>query len=78
MKSKSNTPQSAQIRTPLQARNWFRAHGVAISDWCKAQNLDYQVVKDVLYGRSKGMRGKAHAAAIALRIKPDPESIGQE
>lgn len=74
MKADTQTLLPPAPRTPTQARVWFRANGVTISDWCKTHGLDYQVVKDVLYGRSKGVRGKAHLAAVALQIKPDPST----
>lgn len=51
---------------------WFRANGITITSWCRQQGLSYHVVKELLYGRNKGIRGESHRAAIALGIKPDP------
>ena len=61
--------------TPRQSRAWFDANGIAITDWCKAYDLDRFIVTDLLRGRLKGIRGESHRAAILLGIKADPDSI---
>lgn len=52
---------------------WFRANGVTISHWSREHGFSYDVVKELLYGRNKGVRGESHRAAVALGLKPDPE-----
>ena len=59
-------------------RDRFRANGVAISAWCRQEGLSYHVVRELLYGRNKGIRGESHRAAIALGIKPDPKTVDEE
>jgi gp16 family phage-associated protein len=59
--------------TPKQARAWFKRYGICIADWCKQKGLDHGAVVDLLREKSKGTRGKAHVAAIALGLKEDPE-----
>lgn len=62
------------ISPPMIVRNlaWFRANGVTISHWSREHGFSYDVVKELLYGRNKGLRGESHKAAIALGLKPDP------
>jgi gp16 family phage-associated protein len=64
--------------TAKQARAWFQRYGICIVDWCKRLGLDYGAVTDVLREKSKGSRGKAHRAAIALGIKEDPDAINKK
>lgn len=63
--------------TTMQARAWFKANGVCIADWCKERRLDRDTVFDLLRGKTKGHRGAAHKAAIALGLKADPKAKGQ-
>lgn len=68
------TPAQAQqtVRSPSEAREEFRKHGVSVSSWAAAQGFELSLVKDVLAGRVKGNYGKAHDIAVALGIKPPP------
>jgi gp16 family phage-associated protein len=61
--------------TPWQARAWFDANGIAITDWCNAFGLDRLIVTDILRGRLKGIRGESHRAAVLLGIKADPDAV---
>lgn len=62
-------------QTPQSAREYFYLHGIAICPWARAQNIPVQSVKDLLYGKSMGRRGKSHDAAIALGLKLHPKKI---
>ena len=59
--------------TPKTARAWFILNGICITEWCKTLNLDHGAVTDLLRAKSKGSRGKAHKAAVALGLKKNPE-----
>ncbi len=68
----------AHARTRLQARRWFQAHGLSVREWARSEGLPVSVVYALLSGRTRGLRGKAHRAAIALGMKLDPMKSGTE
>ncbi|MEN1833765.1 DNA-binding protein [Pseudomonas lijiangensis] len=63
-----------RLRTPAEAKLWLQNHGVSIQAFALAHDLDAATCYQVLDGRKKGLRGKAHQAAVALGIKPDLSS----
>ena len=63
----------AQARTRTQARRWFQAHGLSVREWARSEGIPASVVYALLSGRTRGLRGKAHRAAIALGLKLDPK-----
>ena len=48
-------------------------NGLSASQFARDKGLSLDAVKEVLNGRSKANFGKAHAAAVALGMKPNPE-----
>ena len=60
------------IQTPQQARQWFRAHGISISQWCRDNGVSRHTVNDLLRGKQRGYYGNAHRAAVLLGMKPKP------
>ena len=56
-------------------REEFIARGVNLRDFCKEKNIDYQAARELMCGKSKGRRGKAHKAAVVLGLKADPETM---
>jgi len=60
------------LRTPAQARRWLDERGITLTAFAREHGLSRYAVNDVLKGRSKGRYGKAHAAAVALGMKPPP------
>lgn len=61
------------LRTADEARAWLEDHGVTQAEFARTHNLDYQTVRNVTAGRSKGRYGEAHRAAVLLGIKPPPK-----
>ncbi|MFZ5567845.1 MAG: DNA-binding protein [Pseudomonadota bacterium] len=62
--------------TPQQARHWFEAAGVSISDWAQTNGFKRDLVYSLLAGRIRGSRGDAHRAAVALGLKrPPPKQV---
>ena len=61
-------------QTSDTASAWVKAHGVAVADLARLNNLPRLVLVDLLRGRLRGHRGQAHRAAIVLGLKPDPEA----
>lgn len=68
---------SPRLRTPAQARKWLEANGINVSEWCRVRGISRYAVADLLRGKSKGYRGDAHKAAVALGMKPDPKEAQQ-
>jgi len=62
------------LRTPTEAKRWLQDHGVSVQAFALAHELDPATCYQILAGRKKGLRGKAHDAAVALGIKPSPVS----
>ena len=64
-------PKRAQAapRTREEARKWLESRGISISEFARTHGLDRVSVSDVLRGKTKGLRGIAHDAAVALGIK---------
>lgn len=62
-------------QTPVSANAWFVTHGICKAHWAQAQGLDRMTVVDLLRGRLRGVRGKAHRAAVALGLKANPANV---
>lgn len=56
----------------LKKRAELAALGINLREHCANHNIDYQAARDLLCGKCKGRRGKAHLAAVFLGLKPDP------
>ena len=61
----------SRLLTPAEAKLWLQARGITVQAFAATHNLDAATCYQVLDGRKKGLRGKAHAAAVALGIKED-------
>lgn len=72
-RSSRRKPRTTPLRTAEQAREWLRTNGLSASQFARDKGLSLDAVKEVLNGRSKANFGKAHAAAVALGMKPNPE-----
>jgi gp16 family phage-associated protein len=70
------TGTSHHLRSRQQARRWFEAEGISVSDWAKANGFRRDVVYAVLAGRTRGRRGAAHRVAVALGIKAGSVQLG--
>ena len=56
-------------RTREEALAWFDASGTPVASWAQANGFAPSVVYALLAGRTKGRRGEAHRAAVALGLK---------
>lgn len=63
---------TSSLRTAQQARDWLVANGITVVQFANDNDLPVYTVRDVLLGRSKARTGMAHAAAVALGMKPNP------
>lgn len=57
------------LLTPEQARAKLDREGISIAEFSRKHGLNKNLVSDLLNGRKKGKRGKAHRAAVLLGIK---------
>lgn len=61
---------SSWTRTPEEALSWFRQTGTPVAHWAVEHGFEPAVVYALLNRRTRGHRGKAHQAALALGLKP--------
>lgn len=61
-----------QNRSLEEAKAWLDRHGVSASEWARNHGFPPAVVLALLSGRTRGRRGAAHHAAIALGLKAAP------
>ncbi|MFA1030696.1 MULTISPECIES: DNA-binding protein [Pseudomonas syringae group] len=61
------------LKSPQEAKLWLRAQGISVTEFARDHGLDLGTTYQVLAGRKKGLRGKAHKVAIALGIKAGVE-----
>lgn len=62
----------------LKKRDELIARGVNLRAFCAEKNISYQSARELLCGKSKGRRGKAHDAAVALGLKAVPADSDQQ
>ncbi|HMW69495.1 MAG TPA: DNA-binding protein [Nitrosomonas sp.] len=58
-----------ELKTLKQAREELDKRGISMSKWARQHGLSEAIVRDVLRGDKKGVRGDAHKAAVLLGIK---------
>ena len=58
-----------QPRTKEEALEWFHSTGTPVNAWARAHGFPPAVVYALLAGRTRGRRGAAHHAAVALGLK---------
>lgn len=71
MKPKKDTKMSKAALQKKRAE--LAAQGINLREHCETNNINYQAVRDLLRGKSKGRRGDAHHAAVFLGLKPNPD-----
>jgi len=57
------------LRTAAQVREELKSKGVSITQWAIANQFSPNLVFEVLGGRKKCIRGKAHDIAVKLGMK---------
>ncbi|MDR1351466.1 MAG: DNA-binding protein [Zoogloeaceae bacterium] len=60
--------------TPSEVRGKFNSRGETIRSWALRHHIDVGCAYRLLNGRSVGIRGKTHEVAVALGLKPNPET----
>ena len=59
-------------QTPETAHQWLVAHGVAVAELARQNQVPRSTLVDLLRGKQKGRYGQAHRGAIVLGLKPEP------
>ncbi|MDR0673322.1 MAG: DNA-binding protein [Zoogloeaceae bacterium] len=58
-----------------EVKKRLQAEGRTIKAWAESKGItDYALVCQLMNGVRKGIRGKGHAAAVALGLKPRPNT----
>ncbi len=59
----------AGLRTPEEARAWLGYVGISVAQWARDHQFSEQLVREVLAGRKRCLRGQCHNIAVALGLK---------
>lgn len=58
-----------KLRTPQQAREQLSYLGITIAQWARENRFSETLVREVLAGRKKCLRGQSHNIAVLLGMK---------
>ena len=61
--------EKQKIKTSEEAVEEIRKSGLSIAKWAKRNGVRMQAAYDVLRGRSLGLYGESHKAAVLLGMK---------
>lgn len=61
--------KTTQLKTCDQVLADFKAAGIAVSEWARANGFHRMTVVDLLRGSHQGLRGESHRCAVALGLK---------
>jgi len=64
-----DSPELVDLLTAEQVRKRFEQDGLAISEWARANGFNPVLVRMVIAGRRKCLRGQSHKIAVALSMK---------
>ena len=65
---------TAQAMTAQQVKATLSARGITVKQWAAQHGYDSQTVYKVLQGVRKCNYGRGHEIAVALGLKPKPET----
>ena len=58
-----------KLRTPAEARAWLEYQGITIAQWARENKKSDSLVREVLAGNKKCLRGESHNIAVELGLK---------
>ncbi|MPS96251.1 DNA-binding protein [Comamonas sp.] len=58
-----------KLRTPAEARAWLEYQGITIAQWARENKKSDSLVREVLAGNKKCLRGESHNIAVLLGMK---------
>lgn len=59
----------SKLRTHEQARAWLSYLGISVAQWARDHGFSEPLVREILAGRKKCLRGQSHNIAVALGMK---------
>jgi len=62
-------PTPSTSRTPEEARAWLDYQGISIAQWSRENSVHHSLVREILAGRKKCLRGMSHNIAVLLGMK---------
>lgn len=65
-------------RTLPEVRDWFFQEGLPVTEWARQHGFRPEAIYSLLAGRTRGSRGQAHRAAVALGLKSGPKNFCHE
>lgn len=57
-----------------EVKTRFFEQGISIKEWSETNGFEEHLVYAILSGKGKARRGKSHLIAVALGLKPTPET----
>lgn len=61
--------KTTKLKTREQVLADFKAAGITLSEWARANGFHRMTVVDLLRGARQGLRGETHRCAVALGMK---------
>lgn len=61
--------KTTNLKTCAQVLADFKAAGITVSEWARANSFHRMTVVDLLRGANQGLRGESHRCAVALGLK---------
>lgn len=58
-----------KLRTHTEARAWLSYQGITIAQWSRENDAPHYLVREILAGRKKCLRGMSHNIAVLLGMK---------
>ena len=58
-----------KLRTHTEARAWLSYQGITIAQWSRENDVPHYLVREILAGRKKCLRGVSHNIAVLLGMK---------
>lgn len=58
-----------KLRTPEEARAWLNYQGISVAQWAREHGFSAELVRQVMSGSKRCLRGQSHNIAVALGMK---------
>lgn len=58
-----------KLRTHEEARAWLSYQGISVAQWARENQVGHSLVREILAGRKKCLRGTSHNIAVLLGMK---------
>jgi len=58
-----------KLRTAAEARAWLDYQGISVAQWSRENKVHQSLVREILAGRKKCLRGMSHNIAVLLGMK---------